>query len=315
MRAVLAACLALGCGRSQGVADRDLGGLVIAEKRTPPPIALDRVGSEPDELGRAMMLPYHELVAALGDHSVAIAMVTRVTEHGKPVSVLDEKTALERGDQGTFHAVYTNSEDYGREASYVAGVLYLRPRYQRWHARAPAPPDEPIALADQFYEPISATWDVFAPGVAVADKGAVQSAGRTGRAVAITLASAPRRNAPEPLAQRKWREHRTVKAIAGDIVLDAQHGTPLAVNLTGTVEFQRDNRTFAMEISLHSSIASIGQPVPITAPPASDVVATPERLREVDDRDFLLHGIAPPLRRQRGGPSGALPAATGATSP
>jgi hypothetical protein len=36
-------------------------------------------------------------------------------------------------------------------------------------------------------------------------------------------------------------------------------------------------------------------------PATEDVVATPERLREVDDRDFLLQGIAPPLRKAADG--------------
>ena len=31
------------------------------------------------------------------------------------------------------------------------------------------------------------------------------------------------------------------------------------------------------------------------------MVATPERLREVDDRDFLLQGIAPPMRKPTDG--------------
>ena len=31
------------------------------------------------------------------------------------------------------------------------------------------------------------------------------------------------------------------------------------------------------------------------------MIATPERRREVDDRDYLLQGIAPPLRRNPDG--------------
>lgn len=297
MRAALAACLAVSCGRSQGVADRDLGGLVVAEKRTAPTIDLNRVGTDPEALATALVRPHHDTFAVLGAHSVSIVITTRVSEHGKVVSELDEKTLLERSDDGAFYAVYTNSQDYGREATFVGGKLFLRPRYQRWHARDPSAPDEPVNLADQFYEPIAATWDLVAPGVALADKGNAQVSGRAGRAIAVSRAAVVRRAAPEPLAQRKWRERRTVDAVAGTVVVDAKHGVPLAVNLTGTIGFQRDNRHFTMQITLQSEVTNVGQPAPITAPPEADVVATPERLREVDDRDFLLQGIAPPVRK------------------
>ncbi len=323
MRAVVALlCQVIGCGRSQGIPDHDLGGLVVTETRTPRQIEVERAATDPDELGRALAIPHRELVALLGEHSVSIAVTTRVTENGNAISALEEKTSIERGPDGGFHAVYTNSEDYGREVSFVGGKLYLRPRYQRWHARDPAPPSEPIALADQYYEPIFATWDLFAPGVTTTDKGAIdppphsllsgsaahpgkagiiEIAGRTGRAIAIARAASPRRPAPERLTQRKWRELRTVEAITGEVVLDVQRGVPLSVNLAGTIRFHRDGRTFAMQVSLQSAVANIGRPAQVEAPPATDVVATPERMKEVDDRDFLLQGIAPPLHRQRNG--------------
>lgn len=297
MRAALAACLAVSCGRSQGVADRDLGGLVVAEKGVPPKIDLDRVGTDPDALGIALTRPHHDTFAALGAHSVSIVMTTRVSESGNVVSELDEKTLLERTDDGAYYAVYTNSQDYGREVTFVGGKLFLRPRYQRWHVRDPNAPAEPVGLADQFYEPIAATWDLVAPGVALADKGSAQVSGQAGRAIAVSRAAVVRRPGPEPLPQRKWRQRRTVDAVAGTVVVDAKHGVPLAVNLTGTIGFQRENRQFTMQITLQSEVTNVGQPAPITAPPEAEVVATPERLREVDDRDFLLQGIAPPVRK------------------
>jgi hypothetical protein len=76
---------------------------------------------------------------------------------------------------------------------------------------------------------------------------------------------------------------------------------PLSVKLTGTVVFTRDGRRFTMKVSVDSSASEIGRAAAIAAPPADQVVSTPERLREVDDRDFLLQGIAPPLRRNPDG--------------
>jgi len=312
MRAILAVTVvALGCGRSQGVPDRDLGGLVVAPNGKAAKIDVDRAAKDPGELGVALSLSHHEVVELLGAHRVAIAMATHVTENGKPVTDLDDKTIIERGADGTFHAVYTNSADYGRETTYVGGKLYLRPRYQRWHARAPETPDEPTQVADQFYDPIAATWDLLAPGVELTDKGTVQIAGRTGRKIEIKPAPSPKKPAAEPLAQRKWRETRTIDALTGEVVLDADKGVPLAVKLSGTIGFTRDGRRFAMQVSVQSDLSAIGQPAAIVTPATEEVIATPERLREVDDRDYLLQGIAPPTHKAETSAAKPAPKAPG----
>ncbi len=85
--------------------------------------------------------------------------------------------------------------------------------------------------------------------------------------------------------------------VSGEVILDAEKAVPLAVKLTGTISFMRDGRRFQMKVKLDAKVASLGATA-IAAPDAAEVVATPERLREVDDRDKLLEGIAPPARRQ-----------------
>jgi hypothetical protein len=297
MRAILAVCLVIGCGRSRGVPDRDLGGLVVAPNGKSAKIDLDRAAKDPGELGLALALPHHEVGELLGVHTTTIVMATHVTENGKPVTDLDDKTIIELGAKGAFHASYTNSADYGRETSFVGGKLYLRPRYQRWHQRAPETPDEPRQIADQFYDPIAATWDLVAPGVELTDKGTAQVAGRAGRKIEIKPAPSPKKPAPEHLAQRQWRETRTIDALTGEVVLDADTGVPLAVKLSGTIGFVRDGRRFAMQVSVQSDVSAIAQPATIAVPAMEEVVATPERMREVDDRDYLLQGIAPPSHK------------------
>jgi hypothetical protein len=309
------------CGRSQGVADRDLGGLVVAAKPKPEAIDVQRAAKDPAELGRALALPHRALAAALGPHTISIAGSTMVDEGDKRVSELTDHTSIELGDKGAYHAVYTNSADYGREATFAGGKLYLRPRYQHWHARAPESPDEPDALRDAYYEAIAATWELLAPGAELTDLGPAQVAGRAGEKIAVKRSPQPSKPAAEPLAQRKWREGRSIEALAGEVVLDAEKGVPLAVKLTGVIGFSRDGRRFSMQVSIDAAIASI-QAAEIATPAGDDVVATPERMREVDDRDFLLQGIAPPLRKnadgtaathtQPVGPSGPVkPAPTG----
>ncbi len=316
MRSLAVGLLLAGCGRSQGVADRDLGGLVVAQNGKPAAIDVERAAKDPAALGAALMLPFHDVTTALGPHTTTIVMATHVTEGGKPVTDLDDKTLIELGDKGAFHAVYTNSADYGRETTFVGGKLYLRPRYQRWHQRMPETPDEPTELGDHYYEAIAAAWDLIEPGVELTDRGPVQVAGRAGRKIEIKPAPTPRTPAVEPLAQRAWREHRSIDALTGEVVLDAQNGAPLSVKLSGTIGFSRDGRRFAMQVSVQSDVTAVGQVAAIAVPADDDVVATPERMREVDDRDFLLQGIAPPSRKPASDdPVKAKPAAVKGKTP
>lgn len=308
-RAVAVASLALvACGRSQGVPDEQLGDLVIAPKQTADPIEVDRAAKDPAELGRALALSHHETVAALGAYTVAIDLHTIVHEADKQVSDLAEHTVIEHGDKGAYHALYNNSADYGREVTFTAGKLYLRPRYQRWHARAPETADEPQKIADTLADTLGATWDLVAPAAELTDQGGAQVAGHAGRKIAVKLTPNPRPPATESLAQRKWRQTRTVGALAGEVILDADHGMPLSVKLDATIGFQRDGRAFQMKLALVAAASAIGQPTAITAPAGDDVVATPERQREVDDRDFLLQGIAPPLRKSADAAAAPVPA-------
>jgi len=290
------------CGRAQGVPDEELGNLVVETAKPAAPIDVARAAKDPAELGRALMQPHRKLVEAIGPHTAAIASKTTVEEGGKVVSDLGEQTKLELGQLPAFHAEYTNTADYGREAIFAGDKLYLRPRYQRWHGRAPETTDEPAALRDAFFSPVGATWDLIAPGAELTDQGAAQVAGRAGRKIAVKLAARPGKPSAETLIQRKWREGRTVEDLSGEIVLDAEKGVPLSVKLAGTVSFMRDGRRFRMKTSITEELSAIGAPVAIAAPPEGEVVATPERPREVDDRDFLLQGIAPPLRKAESPP-------------
>ena len=110
--AVLALCSAA-CGRSQGVADQDLPGLVVEARKVSAPIDVDRATKDPAELGRALARPYRVMLAALGPHSVAVNSATTVAEAGTQVSELSDHVQIENGDDGAYHAIYTNSADYG----------------------------------------------------------------------------------------------------------------------------------------------------------------------------------------------------------
>lgn len=296
----LAALATMACGRSSGVSDEQLGNLVKEPKRADTKIDVAKAASEPAELGRALTRPYDRVLAALGPHALTIKTQTLVDEAGKQVSDLTDETTLENGDKDTFHGVYANTADYGREAIFAGDKLYLRPRYQRWHGRAPEAASEPAEIRAAFYGAIPATWDLVGFAAELTDKGVVQVAGRSGRKIELKTSPGADKAPREPLAQRKWREGRSIEALAGSVVLDADTGAPLSVEIDAKLGFSRDGRSFVMKVKLQATVTKLGA-TPIGAPAEGEVVATPGRLREVDDRDYLLQGIAPPIRKNADG--------------
>src|SRR5258706_15809048 len=127
MRSAVCVAAILACGRSQGVPDDKLGGLVVETKAPDTKIDVDKASQDPLELGRALGLSHAAVSAALGAHTQTIKTGNTVEEAGKPFSMLTDETVIELGDQSSYHAVYTNSADYGREAIFTGGLLYLRP--------------------------------------------------------------------------------------------------------------------------------------------------------------------------------------------
>jgi hypothetical protein len=300
-----AICALTACGKSKGVPDDQLGGLVVAAQ-PPAKVDVDTAVKDPAELSRALASTHAMVLAAIGPHAATVDTKTVVEEGGKPISELSDHATLEAGaTAGSFKALYTNTADYGREAIFVGGKLYLRPRYQHWHGRAPETPEEPSQIRDQYFAAIAATWDLLSPAAELTDRGPIQFEGRAGRKIEVKLSPTPREPATETLTQRKWREGRSVQTLMGEVILDADKGVPLSVKLQGSIAFSRDGRQFVMRLGLDASIASIGSVAAIAAPPDGEVVATPERLGEVDERDFLLHGIAPSTRAKSDGSAAA----------
>jgi hypothetical protein len=295
------------CGREGGVSDSELGDLVLAPKVADHPIDVAAAAKDPRELGRAIAQPHSRVAPLLGPHRLTVTSSFEVHEAGQIVEQQTDEVALDFASPEAWRGVSNNSADYGREVIFQGGALYLRARYQRWHQRPPTTDAEPAALRDHFADAGAATWDLLAPAIAVADQGAVTTAGKPARKIAITTSASPRKPPAEALTQRKWREKRSVEAVEGEAVLDAASGAVLALSLRGTVGFMRDGKSFSMKVSLVSEVSSLGQPPAITAPDPSEVVLTPGRLHEVDERDKLLERIAPPLRGGQAAPPQAAP--------
>lgn len=299
--------LGAGCGRDGGISDSELGDLVLAPRAADHAIDVADAAKDPRELGRALALPHSRLGAALGPHHLAVTSSFEVTEAGQVVEQQRDDLTLDFASPEAWRGVSNNSSDYGREVIFVDGSLYLRARYQRYHQRPPTTAAEPAAQRDRFADAAAATWELLAPAIAVADRGAVTFAGlggRPARKIAISTAASPRKPDAELVAQRKWREQRAIQDVAGEAVLDAATGAPLTLTLQGTVGFTRDGKAYSMKVSLTSEVSALAEAA-IRAPDPAEVVLTPGRLHEVDERDKLLERIAPPLRSKQ--PTSAPP--------
>lgn len=289
--------LAAACQGDGGVKDEELEGLVVSPPDEQAPVDVDKAMRDGTELGRALAIEHHTVREALGPHQVKITARYEVTENGQVTETLSDETVIEAADGGEYHAVYNNSADYGREVTFHAGKLYLRQRYAKWHGRGPNDAREPQQTLDQMYAVAGDYFDLVAFAAEVTDKGASDVAGRAGRRVEIKLSPTPKRPPDQVLTQRLWRETVGVQEITGDAVLDGDTGIPLQARFKAKLSFSREGRTFQMTLEVGQDITAIGQPVTITPPPPEQVVATPERAKEVDERDELLRGIAPPTRK------------------
>jgi hypothetical protein len=306
--ALILATLALGlgaCSGDGGVKDEELEGLVVSPPSERPPVDLDKATADGVELGRALTTPHHEVAAKLGAHQLKVTSRIEVKEGDTVVETLSDETVLEYAADGQYHAKYDNSADYGREVLWQAGALYLRPRYARWHRRPPTNDSEPQTIRDQMYAVAGEYFDLVAHAAEVTDKGAATVAGRGGRRVEIKLAPSPRKPAAQVLTQRKWRETVTVQALTGEAVLDAEAALPLSARFAATLAFSRDGRSFTMTLEVGHEVTSVGQAVALVTPPPEEVVDTPQRSREVDERDQLLDGFAPSSKKA--GPQPAAP--------
>lgn len=286
------ALVAAACSTSGGTSDKELEGLVVVAMPPPTSVDLAKAGRDAATLSAVLQLPWSRAAAQLGDHRLTITTQSEVREGAAVLETLDDTTAIDLAKDGTYRALYENKNDYGREVVFLGGKLYLRPRYAKWHERAPETDTEAREIRDQMARALGAHVAIYAHGLEVSDKGTVQEAGRAGHRFELKLAPSPKA-APKPtLTQHAWREGLTVESAAGEIVLDDATGLPLKARIDTTIAFVRDGKRLTMRLSIQQSVAP--GTVAIAKPEDEQVVATPVRLREVDDRNFLLQGIAPP---------------------
>ena len=318
LAALVLALLALGCGDTAPESQERFGGLLNGAKARPATIDIDvdRAARSPDELLRAVRVPHRRVGALLGTHVARATTSIEVTagpgagEQQDPAAegvVVDARIDYEGDDR--FHVLVESSRDYGREVVFADDFLYLRPRYSRFHRRPPTNADEPARIRDEVFAELGAHLELVRAGIAVHDQGPVTHAGRPAWRVEIRKAAKPGAARPEPAAHRQWRESVVVEEAAGEIVLDQETGVPLSGTLRAQITARRDGQPLRMDIVVEHRIESIGGAVTIALPAAGDWVPTPERSRELEERNALLEDIAQPARAAPtpASPTGAAP--------
>lgn len=295
--AVALGAAAIGCGESDGRPDSELGSLVVAETESAKPVDVDRAAADPDALAVALAVPHRRVSALLGPHEFRGSSKLVVTEGGKTVDELSDHTSIDIDADGGVKAVLLNSRDYGREAIFSRGTMYLRPRFGKYHKRPPVDPDEPGRIRDDIYGTLGAYFEPLARRAELTDAGKTTVRGRPARLIKIKTAPEPRKAPAQPHTQRKWREVAAVDSVTGEVSLDSETGVVLSAVLEGELRFTREGRKLAMKLSVTHDISSVGKVAKVTAPADQETVATYERSKEFDERESLLRGIAPPSRR------------------
>ncbi len=258
-----------------------------------PAFDVARAASDPVLLGVAVARSPRELFPSF---RLRATSRVAVVEDGKPLESLDEEALVERAPGGALHAYYGNSREQGRELYASGGQVWVRPRYGKFHRRAPAEPDEAERVADETGGTLAAYLELVLPGAVLRDAGAATAAGRPGRKVILARAQTP----PAPRADLAgWRRTATVEALDGELILDEATGAVLAGRLAARVGFTRDGRALAMTLAATHSLEAVGGALAITPPPDSESSPTPQRSTEMADRDELLGGLAPPARKAR----------------
>ena len=322
-------CVALACTNAAGgQPDEALGGLVV-ESHQPPvsmnhglraishvgsrdvsitgPIDVSLASDDPEELLRATRISHQRAGEILGSHRVRSTSKVEVRDRAQVLDSLSVETSIAYRDREAYRAVLENSADYGRQVVYFGGFLYLAPRYGKFHRRRPERADEPAVLRNEFFAEVAAHFELLVHGIAVRSTGEVEYSGRRAVAVKIAAAAGSRPVQPQPYPRRAWRESVRVLAAGGEFLIDTETGLVLQARLLGRVSASRNERELTVHVAAEHAIIDIGESIEIAAPPADRWVNTPLRSRELDEREILLRGIAPPVRRQSGGSSSVAP--------
>jgi len=287
------AALSAGCPTADKP-EHKTSGLVDTVKRETVPVDPAKATKNVAELLRAIGQSHDKVGAAIGAHKFSGSSTVEVLRGDTSLQKIEANVVIELDARGNYRAIRNLSGDYGREVIYLDGTLYLRPRYSKYHRRAPETKAEPTKLRNQFFSTLAEYLQPLANVLAIDKVSEVSFAGRSAYKITLTTADKPRTRPDERLDQRRWRETITGGKVSGHVVLDKKSGAPLAAKISGEVAFTRKGKKLRMKLSISHAISDVGKAIAIAAPPPDQTVDTLQRNTETAERDRLLKGIAPP---------------------
>jgi hypothetical protein len=295
--ALVAALLLTACSRDNDSSNPGLDTLLKVPENTPAELDVDKARADVDELAKVLREGHHRLSEVIGAHKVAGKALVTVSNAGNVVEELTTTIQIEVDKDFHFDARLNNSKSYGRHAIWDGESLYLRPGQGKFNKRLPNDEAEVASTQDAFFahpwaqfELVLGHVDIAASTDELLDKRAVVT-------IDLALASKPRKLDEETLEHRKWRSGITVSKLSGKVHLDKETGIPLALDLSSSVGFTRDGKNFVMKLEVEQTISDIGHALTVAVPPADQIMSAPKRLPELDERELLLDGIAPPAKR------------------
>ncbi len=284
---VLSSVVLVGCS-DRRIDDDKLGGLVVPPSGDPVAIDVNAAASNIEAFREALATPHSIAVGVLGAHEVAASSSVRVTKGGVVVTDLSDKTIIRLDANGNYLATADNNSDYGRHAIFVDEMLYLRPRYGKYHRRAPANRDEPNQILDQMHATSAAYFELLFTGAELSDRGNVTAAGRAARQIDIKLSPNKSPRPKESLSHRRWRESISVDQLTGTVILDSDSGIPLKVSITGELRFVKDQTPMTMKLAAEHEFSSVGEVAAIERPSPDLSVSAPTISNEASDERTLL---------------------------
>ena len=271
--------------------DADLGGLVVAKAKNTAAISVELASSDVTELRRALASSHQDLLRSIGAHTLQGTSRIILTKEGNILSDLSDQTSIKIDNHGNYHATVDNNQNYGRHAIFVDGTLYLRPRFGKYHRRAPASRDEPADIRNQMFSTVAAHFDLLFSHAELSPGAKVMIGSRAGQAIRIKISPTAIEHPRETLAHRKWRESISVEDVKGEVVLDYETGYPLRASVIGKISFTKEGTLFSMTLESSHEVTGIGDIPPIQAPPLEMTMSAPTITNETANEHELLDGL------------------------
>ncbi len=289
----------ISCG-GEGTPDTALNGLVVSTNKSPVRLDLTRLTTDISEFTRSLSLRHSYVSKQIGAHTFLGRSRIELHQGDKEVAVLADETGIVLDKAGNYQASLKNSHDYGREAYFVDGTMYLRPRYGKFHRRPPTSTHEPTQVREEIFATLDAYWGLLAAGAAIEKVTTTTFSGRDAKLVTLGKATEPRKRPIEEDTSREWRNTIVVSNLAGEATLDNTTGIVLAADITGTITYTQEDKPFRMTIHIMHKLADFGQTPTVVAPAPEQTVSAYQYQREFKDRNTLLRGLTTANLKKQG---------------